>query len=36
MRALLIEKGKLSPDEIETKLAEVRGRYAAGQDGGRP
>ena len=35
MRALLIEKGKLSADEIEAKLAEVRGRYAAGQDGGQ-
>ena len=35
MRALLIEKGKLSADEVDAKLEEVRKRYAAG-DGGRP
>ena len=30
MRALLIEKGVLNEVEIETKLAEVRARYAGG------
>jgi len=35
MRSLLVEKGKLSADEIDAKLAEVRKRYAAGADGER-
>ena len=35
MRALLVEKGKLSAEEIEAKLAEVRKRYANGSGGGQ-
>lgn len=32
MRRLLVEKGLLSEDEIEEKLAQVRARHAAGSD----
>lgn len=32
MRSLLVEKGILGEDEIETRLAEVRARFATGAD----
>ena len=34
MRSLLIEKGKLSTEEIDAKLEEVRARHGAKADGG--